>query len=65
MNEIKVEEIFDDLTIREEIKFRVAEHQTLLSFNSDWQSEAFEDWLHAEGMNQFVSWLNQNREDYQ
>jgi hypothetical protein len=59
------DEKFTDYTIKSEVDFHVAEHQTLLSFNSDWQSEAFQDWLSSEGMKRFAAWLKNNKEKYQ
>lgn len=58
-------ERFQDYQIKREMDFHVSEHETLLSFNSDWQSEAFQSWLNEEGMNHFAEWLKTNEQNYQ
>jgi hypothetical protein len=34
----------DDVIVKREVIMSVGEHQTLLSFNSDWMSECFNEW---------------------
>lgn len=60
-----MEKPFDDFQFKWEMKVSIAEHETMLAFNSDWQSLAFEDWLSIEGMYLFAKWLKENKEKYE
>lgn len=57
-------EKFTDFTIKREAEIHFGEHETHLSFNSDWQSEAFDDWFQSEGSKHFAEWLEKNAENY-
>lgn len=60
----KTPEKFKDYTFKTEMRLHLADHETFLSFNSDWQSEAFEDWLSTEGMSHFAKWLEEEEVNY-
>jgi hypothetical protein len=57
-------EKFTDYSVKDAVEVRPAEHEIFLSFNSDWQAEAFSDWLEIEGMTQFAKWLESRRQNY-
>jgi hypothetical protein len=44
-------------TIEREVRHSLGEHETLLSFNSDMDAAAFEEWLENEGFEAFYSWV--------
>ena len=58
-------EKFNDYTIKREITRQVREHEVFISFNSDIQAEAFQDWLVYEGAKLFGEWAEQNVETYE
>lgn len=48
----------NDVAMVTEVVFRMAEHQTLLSFNTDEQNEEFQSWWCRIGVRLFVDYLN-------
>lgn len=56
---------FEDYTMNREVSREVSENEIFISFNNDWQGEAFQDWLNAEGWRKFAEWLEVNAMDYE
>ena len=43
----------------DEIRRNIHEHEIWFSFNSDEGAEAFYEWMHHEGHNLFVKWVEE------
>jgi hypothetical protein len=56
--------MFEDVTIKEEVRYDIASHEVLLSFNSDYQAEMFLDWWHDWGVMSFSKFHDERRDDY-
>ena len=56
---------FTEYLIQREIKREVHENEIFIYFNSDYQAEAFQDWLYSAGMMAFGEWLEAHKEDYE
>jgi hypothetical protein len=54
---------FTEYENKREFTKDVSDHECLLSFNSDWQSDAFHEWIEDEGMKLFAEWLKENRDE--
>lgn len=47
-----------------EITSSIAEHEVLLSFNSDWMAEAFGEWWYNFGSKTWAEWAVHNEEHF-
>ena len=47
-----------DVTMQEEKRVRMAEHEILLSFNNDDDAEKFADWWRGDGLYIFSGWVD-------
>lgn len=53
----------DDVAMVTEVTYRMAEHETLLSFNTDEQNEAFQSWWSRVGSKKFVEHFNRGKHE--
>jgi hypothetical protein len=53
-----------DVTLPDTITRDLQDHEVLLSFNNDTQSEAFLDWWRDEGLHSFKKFTDDNEEEY-
>lgn len=56
----------DFVTLESSIDVHLPDHQTLLSFNSDYMTEAFEDWWYFHGgLQKFKDYCEETRGTYE
>jgi len=48
----------DDVHTEDEIRLKIPEHQTLLTFTTDTQNEFFQHWWNNEGLDLFIKYYN-------
>jgi hypothetical protein len=53
----------DKPELKRETKFRLAEHQILLSFNNDEDAYPFEDWWYEEGFEMYQKYVERMKEE--
>lgn len=49
-----------DIDSHRETTVTLAEHEVLMTFNCDWMSEAFEDWMASTGKKNFIEWCKKH-----
>ena len=56
---------YDSYTFDDELIKHISDHQTWISFDSDAENYAFQEWLESEGMIAFNDWKERVKDDTQ